>query len=87
VAYTVEIVEQAKRELQQLPKRFRVQIRAKIQSLANDPFPPAAKALQGPALKGLYRIRSGDYRIIYQVRHNQLRVLVVRIGNRKDIYD
>jgi len=43
--------------------------------------------LKGPAFKGIRRHRVGNYRIIYRVEHEQLIILVIRIGHRKDIYD
>jgi mRNA interferase RelE/StbE len=57
---------------------------AAILGLADDPHPPGSKMLQGEA--HLYRIRIGDYRVIYTVAVRRLVVLVVNVGNRRDIY-
>lgn len=72
--------------LRSLPKKFRGQIVGKIKQLAFNPYPPTCKALQGMAdgEEKVYRIRSGDYRILYVVRGNI--VVVLDIGHRKDIY-
>jgi mRNA interferase RelE/StbE len=54
-----------------------------IRALRNDPRPPGCKALTGP-LKGVLRIRQGDYRILYRVEDETKRVLVTAVTNRKD---
>ncbi len=84
--YTVLIKDSARRELRALHKKQRDPISSRIQSLANDPRPAGAVALQGKRFGGLYRIRSGDFRVIYQVQDKQLIVLVVKVGDRKDVY-
>jgi mRNA interferase RelE/StbE len=86
VAYTILIVPEAQKQLDKLPNRFRRQLQQKMMRLVDDPVPPDAKALKGRQFEGLYRVRSGDYRIVYQVRHQEVTVVVVRIGDRKDIY-
>jgi mRNA interferase RelE/StbE len=57
---------------------------ARIDGLANNPRPRDSEKLQGA--EDLYRIRSGDYRIIYQIAEARLLVLVVRIGHRREVY-
>ena len=59
---------------------------AAILSLAEEPRPHGARALQG-RLCGYLRIRVGDYRVVYEVRDAELVVLVVRIGQRGDVYE
>lgn len=56
----------------------------RIESLANDPRPAGCARLQGS--DSLYRVRQGDYRIIYSIHDDVLTVLVVKVGNRKDVY-
>ena len=55
-----------------------------MDALAANPRPKGVKKLSGP--DDLYRIRVGDYRIVYQIHDDRLIVLVVRIGHRKDVY-
>jgi mRNA interferase RelE/StbE len=86
LSYTVYILPSALRELKVLPHHIQRQIDARIQGLAENPRPPGVKALKGKH-KGLYRIRSGDYRIVYGVRDVELLVTVVRVADRKDSYD
>jgi mRNA interferase RelE/StbE len=56
-----------------------------IDLLADDPRPPACKAMAGQPF-GTYRVRTGDYRIVYEVHDDRLVVLVIRIGHRRKVY-
>jgi len=84
VKYTICIDRQAAKTLTALPPNIQRQIARKIDSLANDPFPSGFVPIQGMA--GLYRIKSGEYRIAYKVEGKKLIVLVIRVGHRKDFY-
>jgi len=85
MAYTVRVVPSAFKNLARLPGKVGEKISQKIDSLAGDPFPPGAVKLAG-AKGDLFRIRTGDYRIICQVKESVLLVLVAKVGPRKDIY-
>ena len=87
MAYNILIKESAQAELARLPARDRARVEQRIEALAENPRPANATALQGKTFKGLFRIRSGDYRIIYQVLHQELIVLVIKVGNRRDVYE
>jgi len=82
--YRVEIAPAAQRELSKLPKKVQERIDERILALAENPRPPGSKKLEGEV--DFQRIRVGDYRIIYQVKDKELLVLVVRIGNRREVY-
>jgi mRNA interferase RelE/StbE len=84
VAYTVELKPAAVRDLKAIPERERKRIKTRIDALAENPRPHGAKALQGG--EGYLRIRVGDYRIIYTVLDRLLLVVVIRVGNRRDVY-
>jgi mRNA interferase RelE/StbE len=84
VSYTVEFSRKAERQFKDLPKSIQVKLAPKINALADDPRPRGAKKLEGE--DELYRIRVGDYRVIYQVQDKALIVLVVKIGDRKEVY-
>ena len=84
--YDITIHPDAAAEVKALPRRVQRQIARKIRRLANGPRRPPAKPLRGPDAQGLWRIRSGDYRVVYQIRDRILTVLVVRIRHRKDAY-
>jgi mRNA interferase RelE/StbE len=83
--YTVTILEQALASLQRLQRRERQVLLVRIGALADDPRPAGALAVQGHP--GMLRIRSGNYRVLYVVRDRELLVLVVRVGDRKHVYD
>jgi mRNA interferase RelE/StbE len=73
--------------LDQMPSgKIRAQLAKKAKSLINDPHPSGCKKLQGVSDNGesVWRIRSGDYRILYVVR--DIEVIVIDIGDRKEIY-
>ncbi|MHB0669342.1 type II toxin-antitoxin system RelE family toxin [Roseomonas sp. FDAARGOS_362] len=75
--------------LETVPHKFRRQIIKKARALHTNPFPPGVKKLRGVEThlgEPIYRERSGDYRILYIVREDPSEVIVLDIGNRKDIY-
>ncbi|MGS1091684.1 MULTISPECIES: type II toxin-antitoxin system RelE family toxin [Corynebacterium] len=55
-----------------------------IESLASDPRPPGSIQLKGGS--GEFRIRVGDYRVVYGIHHDELVVLVLRVGHRREVY-
>ena len=81
--YKVYIKPSAVKEIESLPKKDRARIVKKIQGLAVDPRPPGYERLTG---KEKYRVRQGRYRIVYSVTDKELIVIVVKVGQRKDIY-
>jgi mRNA interferase RelE/StbE len=84
LTYKVEISPSAKRQLATLPRKIQKQLSRRIDSLAINPKPSGIKRLQGN--KELFRIRAGDYRVIYTVEDQRLTVLVIKIGHRREIY-
>ena len=82
--YRIEFRPAAFRDLEKLDKGLQRRIVARIEALAVDPFPSGIKKLQGA--DNLYRLRVGDYRVLYEVDAGVLLVLVVRVGPRKEIY-
>jgi mRNA interferase RelE/StbE len=84
VAYRIELTPRAQRDFKKLPRHIQPQVARKIDSLAEEPRPHGAEVLADT--DDLYRIRSGDYRVIYQIQDDVLLVLVVQIGDRRDIY-
>ncbi len=82
--YRIELRPAAVRALRKLDPQVRHRVQGAIALLAEDPRPPAARALRGrPGL----RVRVGDYRIIYTVTDDVLLVVVVTLGHRRDVYD
>ncbi len=82
--YTVELTPSAARRLKKLDPAARARIRGTIELLHDNPRPPAATQLVGGG--GEWRVRTGDYRVIYDIDDHIVRILVVAIGHRKDIY-
>mgnify|MGYP006292894973 CR=1 FL=1 len=87
-AYTLIIHPDAEADLAALQEKHRRQVDRRIQGLAGEPRPVGARPLKGAKAqkRALWRIRSGVYRIIYQIRDAELIVLGVRVGSRKNIY-
>ena len=83
--YRLQIKESALRHLKELPFKIRGQIDARLKKLAEN---PERMDLDIKKLKGhdLYRLRSGDYRVIYQKKSHELLILVLNIGDRKEVY-
>jgi mRNA interferase RelE/StbE len=84
MSYKIELKPSAVRSLSLIPKEDQRLIRSRIDALANNPFPPNVKKLEGE--ENLYRVRAGHYRIIYQIHKKILLILVVAIGHRKEVY-
>ena len=85
--YEVRLARRAVRSLEDLQRRDQQRIRAAIDLLAENPRPPSCVALQGEV--GVYRVRVGDYSIIYEVLDQVLVVQVVqvvRVGHRREVY-
>lgn len=82
-SYNVLITKSASKELEAVPLKDRQRLVTRIRQLANDPRPSGCEKLSG---EDKYRLRQGDYRILYEIIDADLMVTVVRIGDRKDVY-
>ena len=82
--YEVTLAPAAARQLRKFDPHVRRRVQAAIELLAEDPRPPAATRLVGGA--GEWRVRTGDYRIVYEIQQDQLLVLVLNVGHRREIY-
>ena len=83
-SFRIEWKESAKRELRKLPDQARRRILAAVDGLKEDPRPPGVKKLVG--VEHSYRIRVGDYRVIYSVFASALFLEVIRVADRKEAY-
>ncbi len=81
----IEFAASAAKAFSKLDRPTQLRLAHKIDLLALNPRPPGAKKLQDE--HALYRIRAGDYRILYSIQDRLLIVLVVAIGHRRDIYN
>jgi mRNA interferase RelE/StbE len=82
--YQVSFAPAADRQLRKLPQAVQKRIVRAVEGLQTNPRPPGAIKLQGE--HDLYRLRAGDWRVVYQLADDRLVVLVVRIGHRGDVY-
>jgi mRNA interferase RelE/StbE len=85
LTYRVEFAPSAARHLKRFSPDVRRRIQGVLELLAQDPRPPAATQLVGGG--GEWRVRTGDYRVIYEIHDEQVLVLVLRMGHRRDVYD
>ena len=83
-SYSIEWKQSAQRELRKLDKKPILRILEKVQSLAENPYPSGSKKLKGS--EHTYRIRVGEYRVVYTVRTKVLTIEIIRVGHRKEIY-
>ncbi len=84
MAFSIEFTPSALRKFRKLAKEIQRRISNAIDALAENPFPPGVKKLI--AEQNVYRVRVGDYRILYQVEVARLVVLVLKVGHRREIY-
>jgi mRNA interferase RelE/StbE len=84
VTYRITLAPAAARQLRKFDPQARRRIQAALELLATEPRPPAATQLVGGS--GEWRVRTGDYRIVYEIRDGELLVLVLRVGHRRDVY-
>jgi len=82
-SYRITIKRSAAKEIVKIALTDRKRIIEKIRSLASEPRPPGSKKLSG---QEKYRIRQGDYRILYLIEDGELVIVVVKVGHRRDVY-
>jgi mRNA interferase RelE/StbE len=84
MSYEVQILPKAARQIKALSVEVRQDISITIQSLANEPRPIGVKKLSGE--KDIYRVRVGNYRVLYRIVDKVLVVVVVSVGHRREVY-
>lgn len=84
MSFTVRLPRRVAKLLDRLPRDIQRRILGKLEMLEKDPRPLESEKLAGAG--EFYRVRSGDWRVIYTVRDKELVVLVVRIGHRREVY-
>ena len=82
--YRIVFSKSAEKELLNLPEREIPKIINRIETLSDEPYPKGAKKLAGKI--NLWRIRSGNYRIVYSITKKILTIDIIRIRHRKDAY-
>lgn len=84
--FEVRETDDAKADVQKLPLDIQLRIQSLYQRLARWPNVSGYKALRD-SLRGAYRLRTGDYRILFRVEHEAGLIVVFRIAHRRDVYD
>lgn len=85
MTYKIKLYKSFAKDIKVLPLRDYQKLVKSIYQLASDPFPSGFKKLK-TSEDDYYRIRVGNYRIIYQVNNNELEILIIKVGHRKDVY-
>ena len=83
MSYTITVLRRAQKELVQLPTGDYERVRDAIHLLADTPRPPGCAKLMG---RDGWRIRAGDYRVIYEIDERQRTITVLHVGHRRDVY-
>ena len=81
--YRLVIRKSVSKDIRGIPKKDVLRILAAIKALADDPRPPGTKKLSA---QERYRLKQGNYRILYEIEDDRLVVCVVRVGDRRDVY-
>jgi mRNA interferase RelE/StbE len=81
--YEILFKESVLKDLKKIPKNDLKKILSRIEKLGDDPRSMGCEKLTG---EELYRIRQGNYRIVYSIQDNELTVWIIKVGHRKDVY-
>lgn len=84
MTYQVEFTRKASKQLAKLPENVQQRIKIKVEELAENPRPSGVVKLESS--NNRYRIRVGDYRILYEIIDDLLIVTVVKVGHRREVY-
>lgn len=85
-SYQIEFTKSAEKEFERLPARVQSRAVEALQLLSQNPYSELLKIKKLKAAEDLYRIRLGDYRIVYEIRNGRLIILVIKIGHRSTVY-
>lgn len=84
-SYNLLFKKSAEKELRSIPKIFLIKIIQKIEPLAHHPRPFGVQVLRGD--DRYYRLRQGDYRIVYEIDDAMKKITIIKIGHRREVYD
>ena len=84
MTYTVEVAPAADRQIRKLDRETQRRVLTALERLSEDPRPSGSVKLQ--TAEDLYRVRVGDYRVIYEISDRRLLVLVLKVGHRSEVY-
>ncbi|MDJ1138273.1 type II toxin-antitoxin system RelE family toxin [Streptomyces iconiensis] len=84
--YTFRFTTAAQRQLRDISQLDAMRILTALTALGDDPYCEGVDVRKLTGVPGLYRLRVGNYRVAYQVKDGELVILVVKVGNRRDVY-
>jgi len=84
--YAIEFVKSARKEFERLPVKMRAKTAEALHLLSQNPYSELLKVKKLKGAADLYIIRLGDYRVLYELRNDQLVVLVIKMGHRSEVY-
>jgi mRNA interferase RelE/StbE len=84
LSYTIEFTTAAARQIRKLPRNVRTRVLDAVETLSVEPRPQGARKLVGEDIA--WRLRTGDYRIIYEIVDDTLTVTIVRAAHRREVY-
>lgn len=84
MTYQIDFSKQAEKQFDALPTQVQQRLQPRIDALAETPRPPGVLKMEGE--ENLYRIRVGNYRIIYEIQDRVLLIVVVKVGHRSNVY-
>ena len=82
--YSIEVSSTAERQIRRLSRNDQLRVLRAIQALSIDPRPPGCRKLAGH--DDVFRIRIGRYRVLYSIADQRLTIIVLKVGDRKDVY-
>lgn len=82
--YQIVLKRSVMKDIRRIPRSILAALQSRIAALAHEPFPPGAEPIEG--YDHYYRIRMGNYRVVYEVASTVQIITVIRIGHRKDVY-
>lgn len=85
MSYTVEFTTTAARQVRKLPRNIRARILDAVEALSVEPRPRGARKLVGEDIA--WRLRTGDYRVIYEIVDETLTVTIIRAAHRREVYN
>lgn len=86
MTYKIVLKKSFKKQTKDIPDKDYRRIMISISELKNDPLPSGNKKLKGTS-DNIYRIRIGDYRIVYEINYADTTIVIIKIGHRSDVYN
>jgi len=83
-SYRIEVSATAERQIRRLPRADQLRVVRAIQALSTDPRPPGCRKLSG--YEDVFRVRIGRYRVLYSIEGRRLVIIILKVGDRKDVY-